>query len=143
MTKIKLLLLIAAPHLFILTATPLRAAPEAIVPGQTESCSISARGQTNFYTFSAVSNSVIYLTVLKTNGPGNYPYLYLYDPDGEVITAGTGNALLTQAPNLRLNKTGLYTVAVLDDGSYESFDYTICVITIPGPNFPDPGEGAD
>jgi len=34
-------------------------------------------------------------------------------------------------------------VAVLDNGLDESFDYVICMFKVPGPNFPEAGEGSE
>jgi hypothetical protein len=116
--------------------------PEALLPGQTRSGHIYPSDYDTF-TFSASSNDVIYLTVLRTNGPGTGPFFYLYDPSGEVISAGAYSSLLTYVPNLRLTQTGTYTVGVIDGGLDEEFDYTLCVVKIPGPNIPDPGEGSE
>src|SRR5438034_835046 len=49
--------------------------------------SITGPAQTNFYSFSASSNDVIFLIVKNTNGPA-LPYLYLYDSRGTNVAAG-------------------------------------------------------
>src|SRR5881409_3534949 len=62
------------------------ATTNSISPGQILSGSITTPAQMNCYSFTAKSNDVIYLTLLRTNGPGNYPYFYLYDPDDELLS---------------------------------------------------------
>jgi hypothetical protein len=114
--------------------------PESLAPGQLSYGHIEPADYDTFC-FDAASNDVIYLTVLRTNGPGTSPYLYLYDPTGAVVTEGSANSILTYVPNRRLTLSGTYTVAVIDDGLNESFDYTICMVKAPGPNFPDQGDG--
>ena len=52
--------------------------------GEIKSGGIAAPAQTNFYTFTASSNDVIYLALLRTNG-GTFPAFYLYDPDGIAV----------------------------------------------------------
>ena len=117
-----LALLLAGSMLVANAATTNAISAGQIVPG-----SITAPGQTNFYSFTAASNDVIYLTVLKTNGPGNSPYLYLYDPAGVVVTEGNANTIVAGTDNLRLAMTGTYTVGVIDNGHNESFDYVVTV----------------
>src|SRR2546425_5684 len=125
-------------------AAPLQAVTNTIAPGEIRSGSITAPAQTDYYAFTASSNDVIYLTVLKTNGPGTYPYLYLYDPTGAVIAAGSGNAILTDVANLRLTTTGTYTVGIVDDGLNESFDYLITFnLAAGGVNQREAGDGPE
>jgi hypothetical protein len=95
------------------------------------------------YCFTASSNDVLYLTMLRTNGPGSYPYFYVYAPDGTVLDGPDYNDHLAHIYNRRLTKSGTYTVGVLDNGLNESFGYSVCMIKIPGPNFPEIGEGAE
>src|SRR5580765_4719640 len=64
------------------------ATTNAISPGEIKAGSISAPTQTNFYTFPAASNDVVYVTLLLTNGPGSGPQFYLYDPDRVDISSG-------------------------------------------------------
>jgi hypothetical protein len=45
-----------------------------IAPGQIVAGSITNAGQTNYYTFTAASNDVISVALLRTNGSGR-PYL--------------------------------------------------------------------
>lgn len=117
------------------------ATTNAISAGQITNGSITMPAQTNFYSFTATSNDVLFLTVLLTNGPGTNPYLYLHDPDGVLIAQLNSNWYLATLPNFRLTKTGTYTVGVRGDGQNESFDYLISALKIPGPNATDPGEG--
>ena len=67
---------------------------------------------------------MLYVTVLLTNGPGR-PRIYFRDPDGALIDSGIGSAILATVDNLRLTKTGTYTVGVVDHGLNEFFDYLI------------------
>jgi hypothetical protein len=97
---------------------------------------------TNFYSFVANSNDVLSLNVLKTNGAGSQ-HFRLHDPTGAFISGPTINGSLAYLASVRLAKTGTYVVAVSEVGNDQSYDYTLCTIKIPGPNFPDPGEGTE
>jgi len=115
---------------------------EVILPGQTVSGHIQP-GDYDTFTFSAASNDVIYATVRRKVGPGDFPYIYLYDPDGAVILNGFTSIMdYVHIPGLRLARNGTYTLAVLDDKMTEQFDYSVSLILIPGPNATDPGDGA-
>ena len=114
--------------------------PEALLPGQTGYGHINTNDYDTF-TFTGASNDVLFLTVFLTTGPGTNPYLYLYDPDGEVITEGNANWYLAYVRNMRLTKTGTYTVGVRHIGYNDSFGYEISALKIPGPNATDPGDG--
>ncbi len=93
------------------------------------------------FCFRASSNEVIYVTALLTNGPGSWPGMYLYDPEGVLVTTGLNAPNYVYTGSLRLAKTGVYTVAVIDGGLEESFDYVISGVKVPGPNATDPGDG--
>jgi len=85
------------------------------------------------------SNDVVYLALLRTSG-GDHPVFFLYDPDG-LDQLSTGTADYAELQNYRLMKDGIYTVAVLDNGLDESFDYNLSLIKNPGPNASDAGDG--
>jgi hypothetical protein len=116
---------------------------EAIVPGQITSGHISPADM-DTYTFTGTSNDVITVTLLRTNGTGD-TFLYLYDPLGDAVFsgAGTGNAGVAYFAGVRLTKTGSYTFVVVAGGLDLSYDYNLCTIKNPGPNFPEPGEGVE
>lgn len=116
--------------------------PETLVAGQISGGTLTGADY-DTYCFTASSNDVLYLTMLRTNGPGTYPYFYLYDPDGVVLPAPGQNDYLAHIPNRRLTKSGVYTVGVIDNGLNESFGYSVCMIKVPGPNFPETGEGSE
>src|SRR5438874_2624403 len=117
------------------------AATNTLNPGQILGGSITGPEQTNFYSFTASSNDVIYLTLLKTNGPGNYPYFYLYDPAGEILPEPGYNSFEANWGG-RLTKSGTYTVGIIDNELNESFDYLLSLTVIGADNLREPGDGA-
>jgi hypothetical protein len=117
------------------------ATTNAISAGQIVPGSITAARQTNFYSFTASSNDVIYLTLLTTNGPGTFPWFYLYNPDGIFLGNPSANSFEANWAG-RLDQSGSYVVAVIDGGINDSFGYSLCMVKVPGPNLTDAGEGA-
>ena len=116
-----------------------------ISPGQIVAGSISAPGQSNYYTFTAASNDVITLTLLRTNSSAGNPTLTLYDPTGAVTTLDrcAVGGLYVLEPGRRLTQSGTYIIVVRECELNDTFDYTLCMIKNPGPNFPEPGEGSE
>jgi len=111
----------------------------AISPGQIVIGSITNTAETNYYSFLTASNDVVALTLLRTNGTGTTS-LSLYDPMGTLIFADPGNGIVVNNPSNRLTKTGTYTLGVVASNLNVSYDYTLCMIKIPGQNIPEPGE---
>src|SRR5437899_2076289 len=76
------------------------------------------------FTFTATSNDVLFLMVLKTT----VLVIFYYDPaTTDIYTLSLHDALpiLADTFDRRLTKTGTYTVVVDDNGLDQSFDYLI------------------
>ena len=96
----------------------------------------------DIYTFTASSNDVVSFALVRTNGTGGTD-LYLYDPQGNQVASSLGDGLRVYYPELHLTESGTYIFAVLSSGLTGTYDYTLCTVKFPGPNFPEPGEGAE
>jgi hypothetical protein len=115
--------------------------PEALLPGRVTSGHISPSDM-DTYTFTGASNDVIIATLLRTNGTG-VPYFYLYGPDGTLVSGSSiSGGYVASVNGLRLSRTGTYTLLAIENSLAGSFDYTVCMIRNPGPNFSDSGDGA-
>jgi len=113
--------------------------PEAMVPGQITSGHIGLADY-DTYTFTATSNDVGFVALHSTGG-GRYPYLHLYDSQGTVVATHYDATSYAVLRNIQLPKTDTYTLAITEDGFDYEWDYTLCMIKIPGSNSPDPGDG--
>jgi hypothetical protein len=114
--------------------------PEPLVPGQVSHGQI-ALVDVDTYCFSASSNDVVAIGLGRTTGTG-IPRFYLFDPEGNYVSEqGGGGSVYTQ--NQRLSQNGIYTLLVLADYFSDSYDYTLCIIKIPGPNVPEDTDGSE
>jgi hypothetical protein len=115
-----------------------------MVPGQITSGHISpADGDT--FTFTGTSNDVVTAALVRTDGLGT-PYLYLYDPLGTLVYEGMGSSTAANVAyfaGVRLTRSGTYTFVVIEGSLAFSYDYNLCMFKSPGPNVPEPGEGAE
>src|SRR5687767_5984102 len=98
--------------------------PEMLVAGQISGGTL-VPADYDTYCFTASSNDVLYLTMLRTNGPGTYPFFELYDPEGNVVPGTEYNDYVAYMDNIRLTRTGTYIVAARDNGLNDSFGYRI------------------
>ncbi len=110
--------------------------------GQLTSGSITSVGQTNFYSFNASAGDVANFALVRISG-GQWPVLQLFSPDGQILFSDASAWYYAYVERFTLTNGGTYTLLVRDDGIIETFNYTLCVVKIPGPNYPEPGEGND
>ena len=117
-------------------------APEALVFGRAAGGHIDV-ADLDLYCFTAASNDVVSFALVRTNGSGN-PTMRIFDPLGTAIYGACGDGVRVYEYDVRLTKTGTYTVEVTDCNAFTTtFDYNFCMIKIPGPNFQEPGEGSE
>ena len=113
---------------------------EAILPGENTGGHISPADK-DTYTFMASSNDVVDITLVRTNGT-SAPYFALYDPNGVFVLGDNYDTNLAYVTGLRLTNAGSYTLVVNASDQASAYDYVVCMIDVPGPNSPDPGDGA-
>jgi hypothetical protein len=116
-------------------------AAETIVPGQISAGRITAADMDTF-TFTAASNDVISAALVMTNGSAR-PYLFLFDPKGNYLGEWNTGPSWPFVADARLNTTGQYTFLVIDGALTDIYDYTFCMLKIPGPNSSEPSEGTE
>jgi hypothetical protein len=117
--------------------------PETLSPGTFSGGRLTPLDMDTFC-FEGVSNEVVNLALMVTNGSGINPYVQVYDPAGTFLfTTPLVSGTLAFRENWRLAASGTYTVMVRDDVLNESFDYCLNLIKAPGPNFTDPGDGPE
>jgi hypothetical protein len=85
-------------------------APEPLTFGRIVSGHIDV-ADVDLYCFSASSNDVLSVALVRTNGNGN-PTMQIFDPLGTIIWGFCGDGTRVYDPAVRLGTTGIYTVEV-------------------------------
>src|SRR5256885_2062354 len=119
----------ALPPLVVLLAQAisftfsLNAAINNISPGQTiTGQAITVPKQTNYYSFTAVSNEAVTILMSRTGAAGNEPYFELYGPNGALLTTPDNrDGTIAFLDAFQLTQTGTYLIgcraAVVNDTS--------------------------
>jgi hypothetical protein len=100
--------------------------------GENVSSSISARGEIDTYFFSGTEGD--FITIRMTANYYSGPQFELYDPDGTLLRRINGsNVYSLRSGTLRLNKSGAYTILVMDNGGTDTFEYGLFIQRLVNP----------
>jgi len=104
-------------------------APETIQPGQSTGGHIDSVADLDTYCFDAISNELVTISIFRTNGSG-LPYFQLYNSEGYVAESPFGDSL-EFVEDLRLPRTGPYTLLIRDVSITETLGYAFTFARIP------------
>jgi hypothetical protein len=117
--------------------------PNIILPGETKQGNIDTSAASDTYTFSGAFNQRVTILLAGTNLGEAFPYMELRGTDGSLLTTGSdlfhGSSLIIDG--FRLPQSDDYTIICRDAYGAYTFDYALTLITIPGSNLVDVGEG--
>lgn len=94
------------------------------------------------YMFWGESNRMVILTLTVTNGPGHYPHLDAFKPDGSYAASTYGGSNIVFFW-FRVVESGFYSVVVRAEDLLEMFSYRLTIHQTGGGNLTDPGDGPE
>jgi microcystin-dependent protein len=106
-----------------------------ILSGETKLGMIDLNADTDAYTFDGEPGQAVVISMSEEGIGSLNPYIFLYDPDGNLETSASAGPLGSHAliDEHQLLKSGLYTIVGKEYGGNGTADYSLSFIKIPSP----------
>jgi hypothetical protein len=126
------------------SAANVMATTNTLLPGEIVGGTITFGRETNFYCFDARAGELVTINIYRTNDNGS-PHFRLYNTNGQSVASDEylGGALGFRE-DVRLLQTGVYTLAVYEEGQDQTYGYELSFIKVQcGTNRVESGDGGE
>ena len=120
----------ATPYNLQIDTSEFTRGPIQLTSGQTVSESIGELGEFDFFTIDAESGETLFLNFSESGSSSFFPGVFIYNPDGSLLSSSDNFSSGTSFSDLELTQTGTYTVVVRDLSSDATGPYVLTAVVV-------------